>query len=105
MAVVSTRDLVIGLTPLERPDVGLVVAVCRGGALGVLDLGRDRAVGARALAAASRLVGELGVRAHEGWSDGELPPQVSTVIVPAAEDVARFLPRRVLVQVTSLVDA
>jgi acyl transferase domain-containing protein/NAD(P)H-dependent flavin oxidoreductase YrpB (nitropropane dioxygenase family) len=102
---VSARDEVVALTPLERPDVGLVVAAWSGGALGVLDLGRDRAIGERALVAASRMVGELGVRVPAGWTSGELPPQVSTVIVPDAGDVARFLPRRVLVQVTSLEEA
>src|SRR5947209_1974089 len=105
MGAVPARGEVIALSPLERPDVALVVASCRGGALGVLDLGRDRAIGERALAAASRMVDDLGVRVPDGWSHAELPPQVSTVIVPAAADVARFLPRRVLVQVTSLEEA
>ena len=37
------RELIIGVTPGARPDGRLVVALCRAGALGVLDLGRDAA--------------------------------------------------------------
>ena len=32
-------DIVIGITPFHQPDAGLAAAVCRAGALGVLDLG------------------------------------------------------------------
>ena len=35
------RELIIGVTPGARPDGRLVVALCRAGALGVLDAGRD----------------------------------------------------------------
>src|SRR6266850_4129827 len=100
LAVRSLRELVIGLTPLERPDVGLVVALCRAGALGVLDLGRDRETASRALVAAARIVRELGVRVPDTamLANVGLPPQVTTVVVTTASDVARVLalgPRRV----------
>ena len=99
----SARDDILCLSPLERPDVGLAVAACHGGALGVLDLGRDRVRGLHALAAASRMVRELAVRVPDSAAitSSELPAQVTTVVVTAAAEVARFLPRRVLVQVTS----
>jgi len=41
--VVDAIGLVIGISPLERPDPGLTAALCEAGALGVLDLGRDEA--------------------------------------------------------------
>ncbi len=103
--VARTSDDLILLSPLERPDVGLVAAAVTAGALGVLNLGRDPARGAHALAAACGMVRELGVRVHAGVAIGELPPQVVCVIVTSADEVARFAamtpPRRVLVQVTS----
>lgn len=42
-------DIVIGLTPLEQPDTNLALAICRTGAMGVLDLGTDPAAAERAL--------------------------------------------------------
>ena len=99
------RDDLIGLTPLEHPDVGLVVALCNAGILGVLDLGRDRTRAEHAIAAASSRVREFGVRVPDGCDIAELPTQVSTVIVTTARDVARFSSRRVLAQVTSLDEA
>jgi acyl transferase domain-containing protein/NAD(P)H-dependent flavin oxidoreductase YrpB (nitropropane dioxygenase family)/NADP-dependent 3-hydroxy acid dehydrogenase YdfG/acyl carrier protein len=51
------------------------------------------------------MVRELGVRVPDVTVIDSLPPQVTTVIVTTAIDVARFLPRRVLVQVTSLDEA
>ncbi|BDU18884.1 type I polyketide synthase [Dyella sp. GSA-30] len=42
-------DIVIGLTPLEQPDTNLTLAICRTGAIGVLDLGTDPAVAEKAL--------------------------------------------------------
>ena len=101
----AVRDDVIALTPLERPDVGLVVAACHAGVTGVLDLGRHAPAAERALAAACRMVRAFGVRVPDARVVGELPPEVTLVIVTRAADVARFLPRRVLVQVSSLDEA
>ena len=101
----AVRDDVIGLTPLERPDVGLVVAAWNAGILGVLDLGRDPVAAHRTLAATSQMVRAFGVRVPDVRVIDELPANVTTVIVTSAADVARFLPRRVLAQVTSLDDA
>ena len=101
----AVRDDVIGLTPLERPDVGLVVAAWNAGILGVLDLGRDPSAAQRALAATSQMVRAFGVRVPDPRVVDTLPVSVTTVIVTTSTDIARFLPRRVLVQVTSLEDA
>jgi acyl transferase domain-containing protein/NAD(P)H-dependent flavin oxidoreductase YrpB (nitropropane dioxygenase family)/NADP-dependent 3-hydroxy acid dehydrogenase YdfG/acyl carrier protein len=98
MSVVQTRDGVIGISPLERPDVGLITAIHEAGALGVLDVGRDPAAARRVLAQVSA------VRIPEGI-DLELPPNVTTVIVGEPGMVARYLPRRVLAQVTSVDEA
>lgn len=43
------HGIAIGLTPLERPDAHLALAVCQTGAIGVLDLGRDDAAARKAL--------------------------------------------------------
>ncbi len=105
-ALLSAR--VVAISPLERPDPGLVAALCDGGALGVLDLGRDRAVARRALAVLGRRVpGGFGVRIPEGvrFAPGELPAEVTVVVVTAGADVAGWAPRPVLVQVTSLLEA
>jgi NAD(P)H-dependent flavin oxidoreductase YrpB (nitropropane dioxygenase family) len=98
MSVVQTRDGVIGISPLERPDVGLVTAIHEAGALGVLDVGRDPSAVWRALSQVSA------VRIPEGVSL-ELPPNITTVIVGEPAMVAQYLPRRVLAQVTSLAEA
>jgi hypothetical protein len=98
---------ILGVSPLERPDPGLVAAVCRAGGLGVLDLGRDAARGARALAQLARAVRAFGVRIPEGCElgEGDLPPQVTVVIASGAAQVPRFLSRAVLAQVTSEAEA
>ncbi len=99
---------IIGLTPLERPDAGLVAALCDAGALGVLDLGHDPIAASRALAVLARRVTRgFGVRIPEtiAIDANALPEQVSIVITADPAHVARFAPRRVLVQVTSLDEA
>jgi acyl transferase domain-containing protein/NAD(P)H-dependent flavin oxidoreductase YrpB (nitropropane dioxygenase family) len=102
----AVRDDVIGLTPFERPDVGLVVAASQAGILGILDLGRDPNAAARALAATSRMVRAFGIRVPDVRVIAhELPAQITTVVVTTAAHVAQFLPRRVLAQVTSLAEA
>ena len=108
MSVVhETRDRllprIIGISPLERPDVGLVAALGVAGALGVLDLGRDRTSAARALAMSGGRV--LAVRIPDGVDPDELPARVRVILCePSA--VARWAgSRRVLAQVTSLDEA
>src|SRR2546421_5015063 len=104
-------DLILALTPFERPNARVAAAAARAGALGVLDLGRDRA---RALAALQDTVrwspGPFGVRVPPGCplAPGDLPASVDTVILAAG---APWLPaeagpsRRVLVEVTSPAEA
>src|SRR5579862_1208882 len=107
----ATRDAaatsILGVSPLDRPDPGLVAAICEAGALGVLDLGRDAAVRARALAAVARRVrGDFGVRVPDGvLIDPATLPAAARVVICGAEDVARFAGRIVLAQVTSLAEA
>src|SRR5439155_2068332 len=99
---VHARDRVLAISPLHRHEAGLIAAIARAGSLGVLDLGRDRARAERALAA---LAGrEIGVRVPDGCPIRELPAQVSTVIAMPG-DVARWLPRRVIAEVTSIAEA
>ncbi len=68
----------------------------------MLDCGHDRVVAERALAAAARSVDTFGALVREPI---DLPANVSSVIVTRPEDVSRYLPRRVLVQVTSVDEA
>ena len=100
------RVRIIGTSPLERPDAGLVAAVCEAGALGVLDLGRDVAVARGALAALSRrLPGGFGVRVPDGCAIDALPPEADVVIVESVTAVTRFPGRAVIVQITSVDEA
>ncbi len=99
---------IIAISPFGRPDVDLVVAAGLAGAMGVLDLGRDRAAALRALEQL-REAGPLavGVRVPTG-SDivpAALPPCVTTVILESGVALAAWRDRQVLVQVTSLVEA
>jgi acyl transferase domain-containing protein/NAD(P)H-dependent flavin oxidoreductase YrpB (nitropropane dioxygenase family)/acyl carrier protein len=99
---------ILGITPFHRPDPRLALALCRAGALGALDLGRDSAAAREAL---ERLkdatVRGLGARVHPGREPdpGELPESLEFVIVEAGQDVARWAPRRVFVRATSLEEA
>src|ERR1019366_4040153 len=88
----------------------MVIALCRAGALGVLDLGRDPAVARTALArVAARVPGHFAVRvASDVLAVDTLPEQVSTVVVPAAPHLSApeaWGHRRVLVEVTSIEEA
>src|SRR5664279_4264294 len=74
MSVVQARDGVIGISPLERCDVGLVTAIRDAGALGVLDVGRDPSTARRALSQVTA------VRIPEGV-ELDLPANITTVIV------------------------
>lgn len=78
------RDLVFGVTPFETPNARLTAALSRAGALGVLDLGRDRAKARTALAQTSRWTKEpWGVRVPPGCriDPDELPPGVTTIVL------------------------
>ncbi|MBL8777687.1 MAG: SDR family NAD(P)-dependent oxidoreductase [Acidimicrobiales bacterium] len=100
------RDLIVGVSPFERPDPALVVGLVRAGALGVLDLGRDPVVAGKALNEVTRWTDEsFGVRVPEA-ADHEtatLPDQVDTVVLADADAVAVWATpgRRVLVEVRS----
>lgn len=75
----------LGVTPFERPDARLAIALCRAGALGVLDLGRDAAAARSALdRLAARAAGPFAIRvATEAVEPATLPEGLSTVIIPA----------------------
>ncbi len=97
---------VVGISPFERPDARLVVALARAGALGVLDLGRDSAVAEQALSVLMRRAPRgFGVRIPAGIDVPALPQEARVVVVPASTPVARWKDRIVLVQVTSLAEA
>ena len=98
---------VVGLSPFEQPDVGLVTALVRAGALGVLDLGHDPSVAREALAALARRLGvPFGVRLPEFFEGAvELPAHARVVVVPASSRRFDFGDRTLLVQVCSLDEA
>jgi acyl transferase domain-containing protein/NAD(P)H-dependent flavin oxidoreductase YrpB (nitropropane dioxygenase family) len=78
---------IVGLSPFEHPDVGLVAALARAGALGVLDLGHDATAADAALKEARRRVRQpFGVRFPEGFDASlvALPPLATVVVVPAS---------------------
>ncbi len=102
----------LGLTPFEEPDPALCVALCRAGALGILDLGRDARLARSALAAlAAQVPGEFGVRVPEGVSlDAlDLPASVGAFLAATpgqvAPLVARAAGRPVLAQVVTVAEA
>nr|WP_326647988.1 SDR family NAD(P)-dependent oxidoreductase [Streptomyces sp. NBC_01750] len=74
------RDLVVVVSPFEEPRPRMVAAAERAGALGLLDLGRDRD---RARDALARLHGPCGVRVPDGCplTPDELPDAVDTVLL------------------------
>jgi acyl transferase domain-containing protein/NAD(P)H-dependent flavin oxidoreductase YrpB (nitropropane dioxygenase family)/NAD(P)-dependent dehydrogenase (short-subunit alcohol dehydrogenase family)/acyl carrier protein len=103
LAVFGTRDRVICLSPLERPDLGVAVAAQAAGAIGIVDLGRDVTRGKAVL---SRVPAGVGVRVPDGASY-ELPRHVDLVMVGEPSQVAAYTSRdrRVLAQVTSVDEA
>ena len=67
MSNLDARNLVLAVTPFEWPNARLAVAAGRAGAVGVLDLGRDRDRALDALAeTARRLSAPFGVRVPAG---------------------------------------
>ncbi len=101
LAVFGTRDRVICLSPLERPDLGVVAAARAAGAIAVVDLGRDPA---RARSVLAQLPAGIGVRVPDGVVV-DLPRGVELVMVGEPGQVAAYPGRRVLAQVTSLDEA
>src|SRR5262249_29000996 len=95
---------VIGISPFEHPDPALIAAICRAGALGVLDLGRDPARAREALAETARRAPRFGVRIPDGRSV-DLPRGVTTVVLPAGAPILPGRPWRTLVQVASIDEA
>src|SRR5260221_2392745 len=92
---------VIGVSPFETPDVGLVVALVRAGALGVLDLGHDARVAQSALdTLARRLKRPFGVRLpeHLDMEAIDLPKNAAVVVVPASTRRFAWRDRVVLAQ-------
>jgi acyl transferase domain-containing protein/NAD(P)H-dependent flavin oxidoreductase YrpB (nitropropane dioxygenase family) len=117
----------IGVTPFNRPDARLCVAVVRAGALGILDLGRDRDTGLQELGRVGSALapgrpdgasGELGVRVQPNapYEPADLLPAIRTVLlVSHGQGVAAWrggteardpsVGRRVLVEVRSVREA
>ena len=105
---VLTDSPIIAITPFENPDVELCAAACRAGALGILDIGRDRRRALRALQQIrKRSRGRFGVRIPMGVEP--LPPGeltgLAAVVVEAGTDLAAIARVPVLVQVTSIQEA
>jgi acyl transferase domain-containing protein/NAD(P)H-dependent flavin oxidoreductase YrpB (nitropropane dioxygenase family) len=106
----SGRDLIIGVTPFELPNPQLAAALVRGGALGVLDLGRDSARARTALAQMSRLAKEpWGVRVPAGCllAPHEIPAGATTVLLPIESrwNPLQLAGRRVFIEVTDVDEA
>ncbi|MDI2127236.1 type I polyketide synthase [Yinghuangia seranimata] len=105
------RDLVLAVGPFEEPNAPLAVAAHRAGALGVVDLGRDRAAALAALAEVARRPDRsFGVRVPAGcpMSAGDLPDSADIVVLAAGspwriDEVPAG--RRVLVEVTTPAEA
>ena len=99
---------ILGITPFERPDPELAVALVRARALAILDLGHDPRAARLALDSVSRHVPALrfGVRVpHDAGFDPRslsLPPNADVVVVQSTEHLDAWRPRRVIVQVCSL---
>ncbi|HYR61098.1 MAG TPA: type I polyketide synthase, partial [Actinomycetota bacterium] len=107
----EARDLILAVTPFERPDARVAAAAVRAGAVGVLDLGHDREEALAALRDTARWSpGPFGVRVPSGCPvlPADLPDAVDTVLLAAG---APWAPgdtgpkRRVLVEVTAPDDA
>ena len=108
LPVGANEALIIGICPFEYPDARLVVALCRAGALGVLDLGRGGPRSCDALrASAKETPCGFGVRVrHDCAVDPRpLPAEVEYVVLPAGVATNDWEPRRVIVQVTSEAEA
>ncbi|TMK45868.1 MAG: hypothetical protein E6G66_12335, partial [Actinobacteria bacterium] len=84
MDSLNRRDLVLAISPFGLPDARVTAAAVRAGALGVLDLGRDRDAAIGALAETARWArGPFGVRVGAGCPllPSDLPDTVDTVLL------------------------
>lgn len=81
---------IVGVSPFEHPDVGLVAALARAGALGVLDLGHDPSIAQGALDEAARRIRQpFGVRIPEYFDATSLTlPELARVVVVPASNVS-----------------
>jgi acyl transferase domain-containing protein/NAD(P)H-dependent flavin oxidoreductase YrpB (nitropropane dioxygenase family)/NAD(P)-dependent dehydrogenase (short-subunit alcohol dehydrogenase family) len=97
---------IIGLTPFERPDVNLVMALAKAKAFPVLHLGRDKAQAVKALEALKDLP-DFGVcfPPASTFADLPLPKQVSVIIAPFGAKIASRKNVRVFYQVHNLTEA
>src|ERR1700689_4760798 len=114
MAAPSARDLIIAISPFERPDPELVRAFCDAGALGVLDLGRSPALAQHSLAQlleSSRSPVGIRLAGHHPIAPEEVPERADTVILADPPQDRAALARweapnrRVFVEVRSLAEA
>jgi len=99
---------IIGITPFEFSDPNVVAAVCRAGALGVLDVGRDRSAMRAAFdRLAQKRIVRFGVRVSSlaGVSGVDLPEAAQVVITDVNGLACDWGGRELLVQVTSLAQA
>jgi acyl transferase domain-containing protein/NAD(P)H-dependent flavin oxidoreductase YrpB (nitropropane dioxygenase family)/NAD(P)-dependent dehydrogenase (short-subunit alcohol dehydrogenase family) len=110
---------IVGVSPFETPDVGLVESLDKAGALAVLDLGRKPEEGRKALAALQRSrKSGWGVRISslQSYAAADLNERVTTLILDAADLLAQKNPadimktwsmpqRKIWVQVCSLKEA
>ncbi|HIA01342.1 MAG TPA: hypothetical protein EYN66_05450, partial [Myxococcales bacterium] len=99
---------VLGISPFEFPDVGLIAALCRAGAIGVLDLGRDPNQRDLAIQDLAHRVDAFGVRIPRGVSvaASDLPKQVKFVVLTPHHCPSEFAKTHiVLCQVTSIAQA
>ena len=106
----ASRDLILAVSPFESPNARLAIAASRAGAVGIVDLGRDRPAALAALADTDRWCPDgFGIRVPAGCpvNPGELPSRVGTVILVAGADTEpwRTESRRVLVEVVSVPEA
>ncbi|MFI9270968.1 SDR family NAD(P)-dependent oxidoreductase [Kitasatospora sp. NPDC052896] len=107
-------DIVIGITPFQQPDAALAEAVCRAGALGVLDLGTgDRGSREELTRLRESTPGRFGVRlgpncriTPEELRDPAGPHTLLLAPDAADRDLAALAPRhRLLIEVTDLQQA
>ncbi|WP_141733416.1 type I polyketide synthase [Oligoflexus tunisiensis] len=90
---------IVGVSPFETPDVGLVETLGQSGAFGVLDLGRDTASGRQALAALQgKRRASYGVRISclAAFTPTDLNERITTLILDAADLLAQDDPAAVL---------
>ena len=104
----GTMHRVVGISPLQRSDIGLVVGVCRAGGLGVLDLGKDHELGLQAAREVARIIDKpfgLRVRGTLNADSAGIPASAEVVVLDPDADFAPWGERTILAQVVSLDEA